>query len=197
MKLALKGEPTRNLQLAVSAFLTDYEDLPYQVSTTSGGGFDTRNIIVDQQSIGLEVEGIWAVTSDFRIQASMGLIDVDVDEDGAEAPLTPDVTFAVGPEYTMETANGSWNFRADWSYRDDMFGEPNRGEGRFTGIDSRNILNFDVSYTPASEAWTAGLYGRNVTDERYDNARLNVSDYVIVILSNDASEFGLRFTSFF
>lgn len=196
-EVGLKGEPTRNLQLAVSAFLTDYEDLPYQVSTTSGGGFDTRNIIVDQQSIGLEVEGIWAVTSDFRIQASMGLIDVDVDEDGAEAPLTPDVTFAIGPEYTMETANGSWNFRADWSYRDDMFGEPNRGEGRFTGIDSRNILNFDVSYTPASEAWTAGLYGRNVTDERYDNARLNVSDYVIVILSNDASEFGLRFTSFF
>jgi hypothetical protein len=27
---------------------------------------------------------------------------------------------------------------------------------------------------------------------RYDNARLNTGDYILVILSNDASEFGLR-----
>jgi iron complex outermembrane receptor protein len=41
--------------------------------------------------------------------------------------------------------------------------------------------------------WTTALYGRNATDERYDNARLNTGDYVLRILSNDASEFGLRF----
>jgi iron complex outermembrane receptor protein len=40
-------------------------------------------------------------------------------------------------------------------------------------------------------------YGKNVTDERYDNARLNVTDYVLVILSNDASEYGLRVTKEF
>jgi len=38
-------------------------------------------------------------------------------------------------------------------------------------------------------------------DERvfveYDNARLNVSDYVLVMLNNDASEFGARFTKRF
>jgi iron complex outermembrane receptor protein len=42
-----------------------------------------------------------------------------------------------------------------------------------------------------------GLYGRNVTDERYDNARLNVTDYVLQILSNDPSEFGVRFLKSF
>jgi iron complex outermembrane receptor protein len=74
-----------------------------------------------------------------------------------------------------------------------MYGEPSADPGRFTQIDSRSLLNLDVSYQSADGDWTLGLYGRNVTDERYDNARLNTGDYVLVMLSNDASEFGVRF----
>ena len=66
--------------------------------------------------------------------------------------------------------------------------------GRFTAIDSRDLVNFDISYRPNNGSWTLSAYGKNVTDERYDNARLNTGDYVLVMLSNDASEFGLRFT---
>jgi iron complex outermembrane receptor protein len=74
-----------------------------------------------------------------------------------------------------------------------MYGEPSSDPGRFTQIDGRSLLNVDVSYTAADGDWTLGLYGRNVFDERYDNARLNTVDYVLVMLSNDASEFGVRF----
>jgi iron complex outermembrane receptor protein len=87
--------------------------------------------------------------------------------------------------------------RADYSYRDEMFGEPSSDPGRLTKIDSRSIVNVDVSYTSADGSLTVGLYGRNVTDERYDNARLNVTDYVLQILSNDPSEFGVRFLKSF
>ncbi|HEY5760777.1 MAG TPA: hypothetical protein VIU34_33350 [Steroidobacter sp.] len=45
--------------------------------------------------------------------------------------------------------------------------------------------------------WTVGIYGRNITDERYDNGRLNTGDYVLIMLSNDASEFGVRFVKEF
>jgi hypothetical protein len=45
--------------------------------------------------------------------------------------------------------------------------------------------------------WTVGIYGRNITDARYDNARLNTGDYVSVMLSNDANEFGVRFSKEF
>ena len=78
-----------------------------------------------------------------------------------------------------------------------MFGEPNSLPGRFTQIDSRDLVNFDISYHSADEIWSASLYGRNVTDEEYDNARLNTGDYVLVMLNNDASEFGVRLTSRF
>lgn len=197
-ELGIKGQPTDSLQLSAAVFLTDYSDLPYQVSTTAGAGFDTRNIIVDQQSIGLEIEGAWAVSDAFIIHGSLGLIDVDVEDPEAVAPLTPEVTASLSPEYTVDTANGGTvTFRADYSYRDEMFGEPSSDPGRLTMIDSRSLLNFDISYRSPDARWTLGIYGRNVTDERYSNAKLNVTDYILNILNNDASEFGVRYVNNF
>jgi iron complex outermembrane recepter protein len=190
----LKGQPLDNLQLSVAVFFTDYSDLPYQVSTTSGAGFDTRNIIVDQESFGVELEGAWLVTDAFTVHSSLGYIDADVDDPDAVAPLTPEFTFSLSPEYNLAVAGGGeLTFRADYSFRDDMFGEPSADPARFTKIGSRDLLNVDLSYRSADGDWTLGLYGRNVTDERYDNGRLNTGDYVLVMLSNDASEFGVRF----
>ncbi len=53
--------------MSIAVFYTDYSDLPYQVSATlPGAGFDTRNILVDQTSMGVEWEGIWLVTDNFQ-----------------------------------------------------------------------------------------------------------------------------------
>jgi iron complex outermembrane receptor protein len=38
-EVGLKGQPLDNLQMSISVFNTDYSDLPYQVSTTTGGVF--------------------------------------------------------------------------------------------------------------------------------------------------------------
>ncbi|MEO1201133.1 MAG: TonB-dependent receptor [Pseudomonadota bacterium] len=195
-EVGLKGAPTSNFQMSAAVFLTNYSDLPYQVSTTQGGGFNTVNLVVDQTSIGFEWENTLYFTENFLFQASLGYIDVDVDEqDGTKpvAPLTPELTFSISPELHIPMATGGeWVLRADYSYRDEMFGEPSSDPGRFTLIDSRDLINFDFSYRTGDGRWTAGIYGRNVTDERYDNARLNTGDYVLAILSNDASEFGVR-----
>ena len=191
-----KGTPFDNWQMSIAVFFTQYSDLPYQISNTTGGGFNTVNEIVDQDSFGIEWEGIWAVNDNFMVQSSLGYIDVDVDSDNpfAVAPLTPELTLAISPEYTQALDNGAdvvW--RLDWSFRDDMFGEPSSDAGRFSAIDSRNIVNFDVSYRSPNDDWTVALYGRNIFDEEYDNARLNTNDYILVILNNDIAEFGVRF----
>ncbi len=204
-EIGIKGTPTRNIQVAATAFFTDYSDLPYQVSTTAGMGFDTNNIIVDQESTGFELESTVVLSAGLRLHATLGLIDVDVDEAmvggnrvQAVAPLTPETTISLSPEYTHKTSNGGeWVFRADYSYRDEMFGEPSDDPGRFTLVNDREIINLDISYSPPGQRWTAGFYGRNVTDERYDNARLNTNDYVLIMLSNDLSEFGVRWTTEF
>jgi iron complex outermembrane receptor protein len=198
-EIGLKGQPFDFLQMSVALFYTDYKDLPYQVSTTSGGGFSTENIIVDQTSQGVEWEGTWLLGDNFRVHTTLGYIDVDVDDDNpfAVAPLTPEVTASVSPELTVPMGSGELTLRADWSHRDDMYGEPSSDPGRFTQIDSRDLINFDFTYRPTDGDWSLGAYGRNVTDERYDNGRLNTGDYVLIMMSNDASEFGVRFTKEF
>ncbi|MCH9695482.1 MAG: TonB-dependent receptor [Gammaproteobacteria bacterium] len=200
-EFGIKGQPFDGFQMSAAVFTTEYSDLPYQVSTTSGGGFNTVNLIVDQTSTGFEWENTLFITDNFLFQASLGYIDVDVDQIGTVkpvAPLTPELTFSFSPEIHFPLSNGAEIvFRADYSYRDEMYGEPSSDPGRMTAIDSRDLVNFDLSFRSADETWTAAFYGRNATDERYDNARLNTGDYLLAILSNDASEFGVRFVKEF
>jgi len=198
-EVGMKGELTNNLQLSIALFNTEYSDLPYQVSSTTGAGFNTVSIVVDQTSRGAELETTWVATDNFRLHATVGYIDADVDDPNpaAVAPLTPELTASISPELTMPAGSGEVTFRADWSFRDEMFGEPSNDPARFTLIESRDLINADISYRSNEGDWTVGLYGRNITDERYDNARLNTGDYVLVMLSNDASEFGVRFSKEF
>lgn len=139
----------------------------------------------------------------FLLHATLGYIDADVDRDPVTgikgvAPLTPELTYSLSPEFQVPLQGGATvTLRADFSYRDEMWGEPTDDLTRFTKIEDRTITNVNIAYTSADESWTAALYGRNVSDERYTNAALYVSDYILRILSNDASEFGLRLTKDF
>jgi iron complex outermembrane receptor protein len=195
-EVGLKGQPLDNLSMSAAVFYTDYSDLPYQVSSSSGAGFNTVNIIVDQTSTGFEWESSWTPTENFFLHATLGFIDVDVDNPNPNvvAPLTPDLTWSLSPQYTLPLQQGaSLSFRADWSFRDDMYGEPSNDPARMTEIESRDIVNFDIAYNSPGGNWTLALYGRNVTDEKYANAKLLPDDYVLVILNNDRSEFGVRY----
>tara|TARA_R110002096_G_scaffold5508_5_gene25744 strand:- start:14783 stop:16924 length:2142 start_codon:yes stop_codon:yes gene_type:complete len=200
-EFGVKGQLFERLQMSAALFFTQYSDLPYQVSSTSGGGFSTTNLVVDQDSVGFEWESTALLTDNFQLHASLGYIDVDVDEQNGVkpvAPLTPELTFSLSPELAIPlSGGGEFVMRADYSYRDEMYGEPSSDPGRLTQIDSRSLINMDLSYHSADGDWIVALYGRNITDERYDNARLNTGDYVLQILSNDASEFGLRLTKEF
>ena len=200
-EVGVKGMVTDRFQMSAAVFTTQYKDLPYQVSTTAGAGFNTVNLIVDQTSTGFEWESTLLITDNFSLHASLGFIDVDVDEQqGVKpvAPLTPELTWSLSPEFTVPLDSGAEiTFRLDHSFRDEMWGEPSSDPGRLTKIADRSITNIDIAWHSPDGSFTAGLYGRNVSDERYDNARLNLGDYILRILSNDASEFGLRLVKSF
>ena len=196
-EIGFKGQLSSNFAMSLALFNTEYEDLPYQVSTTAEGGFSTTNLVVSQTSRGIEWESTLYLTDAFKLHTAVGWIDVDVDEtEGVKpvAPLTPELTAAVGASYEFALPNGaSLTTRVDYSFRDDMYGEPSSDEGRMTQLASRELVNADLRYSPANGNWSVSLYGQNIFDERYDNARLNTGDYILRILSNDASEFGLRY----
>jgi iron complex outermembrane receptor protein len=202
-EVGIKGQPTDWLQMSAAVFMTDYSDLPYQVSESSVGGFSTFAIVVDQTSTGFEWESTMLFGDNFSLHATIGIIEVDVDRDpvsGAQgvAPLTPELTWSLSPQFNVPMANGaSIRLRADYSYRDEMWGEPTDDPARFTKIEDRSLLNANIAYIAPDDSWSAAIYGRNITDERYTNAALYVEDYILRILSNDASEFGVHFTKSF
>ena len=101
-------------------------------------------------------------------------------------PPENDVTIRFGTNLPM-SGGGEVTLRVDYSNRDEMWGEPSDDLGRMTLIPSRDIINFDFSYRSADGSWTAGVYGRNATDERYTQALINTGDYILNILSNDAN----------
>ena len=45
--------------------------------------------------------------------------------------------------------------RADWSFRDDMYGEPSSDPARFTLIERRDLINADIGYQPADGDWSS------------------------------------------
>lgn len=202
-EVGLKGQISDWMQMSAAVFFTDYSDLPYQFSTSTGQGFATSNIVVDQTSTGLEWESTMLFGENFELHLTLGYIDIDVDRDSstgitAVAPLTPELTYSISPQFHIPLDNGgSVQLRADYSYRDEMWGEPSDDPARFTQIEDRSILNANIAYLSPDDSWTAAIYGRNITDERYTNALINVNDYVLQILNNDASEFGVAFTKRF
>jgi iron complex outermembrane receptor protein len=202
-EVGIKGQVSDWLQMSAAVFTTNYSDLPYQVSESSSGGFATSAIVVDQTSTGFEWESTMLFGDNFLLHATLGYIDVDVDRDPdtgikGVAPLTPELTYSLSPEFSVPLQGGATvTFRADYSYRDEMWGEPTDEPTRYTGIEDRTIINVNIAYLAADESWSAALYGRNITDERYTNAALYVQDYILHILSNDASEFGVSFTKEF
>ena len=192
----IKGQTHRNLELSVALFRTQYSDLPYQVSTTDGDGFNTVNLIVDQITSGVEWESTLQISPLISLRVAVGQLNVDVERIGElkpVAPLTPELTVAVSPVLEREFAKGGkLTIRFDYSWRDEMWGEPSADSRRLTRIESRDLINVLVGYEPSAVDWRVFVYGRNVTDERYDNARLNTGDYLLRILSNDVSEFGVQ-----
>ncbi len=202
-EVGIKGQVADWLQMSAAVFTTNYTDLPYQVSESSAGGFSTFAVVVDQTSTGFEWESTAYFNDNFLFHATLGYIDVDVDRDPVTgvkgvAPLTPDLTYSLSPEFRIPLQGGATvSVRADYSYRDEMWGEPTDDTSRFTQIEDRTIVNANIAYISADESWSAAIYGRNITDERYTNAALYVSDYILRILSNDASEFGVTFTKEF
>jgi iron complex outermembrane recepter protein len=205
-EVGLKGEPFTFLQEELTLFDTEYKNLTAQVSEViPGAGFSTITENAGKaRSYGFEWESRARLGFGFLFNTSVGYDDAKYTQVKADSSLkvddtpalTPKWTISAGPAYSLAlTGGGSIAARVDYSYRSPMEGQPNNDP--LAKIGSRYLLNFDVTYTAPSGGWTVGAYGKNVTDQRYVEGKLDVGDYVLNLLSNDASEFGVKFTKTF
>ena len=204
-EVGLKGLVSDNWQVALSVFFTKYDDLALQFSEPFIGGFTTvTSNAGETEAKGVELESTLRFSKNWTLQTNIGFNDAEITQvdpgtigiaEGDVPTLTPEWTALFGVQYDHDLSGGNHiTYRVDYSYRDEMFGQSVNNE--FNRLDSRDIVNFLVSYDNFDGDWKISLYGDNIFNEEYDMARLDQAfgGFTEVILNNDRSEFGIKFT---
>lgn len=175
---------------AIALFHADYSDVQVPgsvgVDTDGDGVADTFTGVTTNAGAatlrGLEWEGSGVFGEDafrsgdsFSLAWTLGLLDGEYDQfidafgvdisDQASIQNTPDFTGSLTLGYMTPLANGDLTILNTLSHRGDsqQFELPSP----LIDQDAFTLWNASVVWDSADGRWTAGLYGRNLTDERY------------------------------
>jgi iron complex outermembrane recepter protein len=187
-EIGLKSDLLDNtLRFNISAFYNDYSDVQLTFNNCSAQfpGFGAPCSLPanagDATVKGVELEMVFAPTPELRIDGSFSYLDFQFQTlrpfTGvaltARPPYTPETTWSIGGEYSINTALGTFKPRVDLSYQGSMFTAPdNSALGQ---IDAVTLLNASVRFTPqAHPEWSITIEGRNLTDALYYQERRDV-----------------------
>ena len=170
----------------IALFRSEYTD--QQINATAdnpvSGPVLTVANLADSVIQGVELEANWLVTDDFRIDASVGYLDAELDEitaeggvfilndnsnirrditndDDIELPNSPTWQLNIGANYSIHTDIGEFRNRFDFIYE----GEQNTSIGNFnfTQLPSTSRFNLFSTFIPTDNIEiTAGV--RNLTN---------------------------------
>ena len=131
----------------------------------------------DAEITGIELDGVFSITENLVITASVGAIDAkytkvlfDLNGDGSidDADLdlalkrAPKLTYSAGINWDLEL--GSWGYmtaRASYGHRDDVAWN----EANTAYVPEQKIVDAGLSFASNNGTWVVGIYGKNLTDE--------------------------------
>jgi len=205
-EVGFKGVINDIVALSTSFYWTEYDDLALNFSDPQAGGFVTiTENAGSARARGFEVEA--NVTYDvWFLNSSIGYNDTEITdllpgtqglEEGAPLPNAPEWTVGLNGGFEVPLQSGSLRGQINYSFRDALQSQPTLNA--VERIDDRSLVGFNLTYTNADGDWDVQVYGENIFNEVYDQGRLlnSFHGFVGIVLSNDRSEFGLRFTKRF
>ncbi|MEM6575772.1 MAG: TonB-dependent receptor [Pseudomonadota bacterium] len=172
------------MQLNAAAFYYDYKDKQEQDrAVTFVGNISGLTNVPESTIKGAEIDLQWAATEQLMLQATVALLDTNVDEwlavdqdlsvwpntvfrdaSGIELAMAPDLSYSVRGEYVWPMSNGMEVFLGgDVNYTDETTG----GAQVTDATDDFTIANLRFGVGNADGTWRAMLWGRNITDEYY------------------------------
>lgn len=166
----------RRLRLNAAAFHNDYTD----IQLTSVRATPEGNLLLVVENAGeadvdgFEVEMVARPVEWLDLAAGVGYTDAEYSKLNPGASITEDAKFVQTPEWTFNaSAQFTWpladwgtvRLRGDYSYRDDMFTDPNNTP--ILHQDGYGLVNARIAFTSVDEHWELALSGTNLTDERY------------------------------
>jgi len=210
-EIGFKGKILPNWTLLLSAFTTDYSDRGLPYSFIDANGFNTVIVSADARARGIEAETTLSFGG-LRLNGTIGYLDSKITSvnslppaffptggtpvAGAPTALSPEFTGSAVVSYTFDLNSGAAiTAQADYSYRGREFGQPVARDSEV--IDPRSLVGFNLKYENAERDLSFSIYGRNIFNKVYDTGRLDQGGFVGVVVSNDRSEFGVRFTKRF
>ncbi len=190
-EIGLRSEWLDNrLRLNLATFYTEYQDLQvFQIR-------DVGNLFISNAASaeirGFEVEAISSPFDGLSLGFTYAYLDTEykkfisadgsADLSGNNLTRSPESSFSLSAEYKMALgAAGELRFRADYSYRDELFIQP---ENRpLDTIDSYDLLSARITYQTAGNI-SVSLFGKNLTDEEY---RVHTFDADTILRNNIGS----------
>lgn len=176
-EIGYKSEWSRG-QLNASAYFTQIKDQQREVNLPSAvsGVLQLIQNTADTDIMGLEVDGTFAISDNFTIVASLGVIDAeytsvrfDLNGDGVidsadkdlDLPRAPELTYSIAAIYDMEIGDlGYLSSRISYAYRDETFFTDNN----LGYILEQEMLDIYLDFYTAGGNWTLSMYGRNLLD---------------------------------
>ena len=168
-----------------SAFHYDYDNIQLSVLNPGTGA----NVLVDKVKAkvnGLELEVQTSVTNDLSAFASTTLLDAKYKSDAYTSPLTgppqllqkisgnkmtlaPRTTIVAGFDYRIPAVSvGQLAVNVSANYNSGFYiDQTNTFGSGGPNNDSFTTANLNLKYTSASKAFTASLFGNNLTDAKY------------------------------
>ena len=149
-----------------AAYYTESENGYFFVFLAANSTQNLGNL--DARYKGFELEMNWSATDALSLYASYGYTDSAITgmEDpsviGNEAPLVSHNTANAGFQYDVPVGGLDLSFRVDYRYTGRTWWEPYNTTSR----DPIDIVDGRISL--GDERWTATLWGKNLTDEEYN-----------------------------
>jgi iron complex outermembrane recepter protein len=175
------------LRVNSAVFYSEYtnQQAPSQEFDASGAiWFRTVNT-GKSEFYGAEVEVLSNPLDALQVEASVGYIHHERVDPGTStlcrfapdgsrcpAPRTPEWTAAVGATYDFNLDNGaSLSLRGDVTFQSKMFFTTDPVNGF---QDDLTLMNARLTWTSPDQAWSAALFGTNLTDEVFFNGKLSL-----------------------
>ena len=179
------------LRINAAVFNTDVED--NQFFEFFAGPFGILRVVttIDEMYIrGAEADFTFQATDMFSIYGGVGFLDSEIEKNtnrplsvGNPVPQAPENTYNLGAQFDIPIGNSfDMYVRADWQHVGEMWFHTLQTEQvpniwRAFGFgpvstdfsksqrDAYDTLNLRIGF--AGESWSATLWGRNITDEKY------------------------------
>jgi iron complex outermembrane recepter protein len=200
------------LRFNTAAYYYDFKDLQVQILTAgSSSGLSVFKNAATAEAYGLEAYLQAVVTSEFTltgqvaweharytdfrdfpavIPATVGFAGISLDASGNDMPRAPDWSGTLAADYTKRLASGSefgfnlnvyHNSGFSWD-ASNLYQQP-----------AYTVLNSSISYTMPGGQWTLTAWGRNLTDEHYEDQRLTIA-FGALVTDADPRTYGLTAT---